>query len=89
MSIWIELMNKFRPKPPPATADEFVQDAGVSAGPVPVDDSDSVYRSLTLRLDKARYKRLKMHSTISEMPIQRILVQALDAYLANAQDSQR
>ena len=44
-------------------------------------DDQSVYRTLTLRLNKKRYKRLKMLSTLAEQPIQTILTEALDDYI--------
>ena len=51
------------------------------AKPAPVEIDESVYRTLTLRLTKDRYKTLKMLSTVSETPIQQLLVEALDDYL--------
>jgi hypothetical protein len=51
----------------------------VKSAPVEVDES--VYRTLTLRLTKDRYKTLKMLSTVSETPIQQLLVEALDDFL--------
>ena len=41
----------------------------------------SVYRTLTLRLNRDRYKALKMMSTVSETPIQGLLEEALDDFL--------
>lgn len=52
------------------------------AAQAPVEpEDDSVYRTLSLRLNKDRYKRLKMLSTMSETPIQQLLTEALDDYL--------
>jgi putative toxin-antitoxin system antitoxin component (TIGR02293 family) len=45
------------------------------------DDDKSVYRTLTLRLNRRRYKPLKMLATTQERPIQAILTEILDAYL--------
>lgn len=50
--------------------------------PAVIELDEGVYRTLTLRLTKARYKALKMRSTVTETPIQQMLVEALDAYLA-------
>lgn len=83
--------NKFRRDPPPASrsAEEFVGGAPVGTvtdlptpgKPVPT-EKDQVYKSVTLRLTKDRYKALKMLSTTEERPIQDLLTQALDDLLA-------
>lgn len=85
--------NKFRRDPPisPRTADEFVGGAPVSTvtqptlpgKPAPV-EKDQVYKSVTLRLTKDRYKALKMLSTTEERPIQDLLTQALDDLLTKS-----
>ena len=69
----------------PATPAEAVAKPpakGQGRAPAPVEpEDDSVYRTLTLRLNKTRYKRLKMLSTMSEIAIQQLLTEALDDYL--------
>jgi hypothetical protein len=82
--------NKFRREPPaaPRSAEEFVGGAPVATHPAIVpsarpaaDEKDQVYKSVTLRLTKERYKALKMLSTTSEKSIQDLLTRALDALL--------
>jgi hypothetical protein len=89
-------MNKFS-KTPPKTAEDFVGGAPVQtvetppATPLPaalqkpVPDieakGEGTYRAVTLRLDKDRYKRIKMKATVEETSIQQILIDALDRHL--------
>lgn len=53
-----------------------------SAVPDPDPDDESIYRTLTLRLNRTRYKKLKMMATVTETPIQHLLTKALDNFLA-------
>lgn len=110
------MANKFS-RTPPKSADEFLEQAAMSAKSgeaaapaaqkeVPtaevekpagaakaskpaaeVEEDESVYRTLTLRLNKKRYKRLKMLSTMAEESIQVLLTEALDAYLPKKEKS--
>jgi hypothetical protein len=84
------IVNKFRKDPPvPKTEEEFVSAAPtgtVTDLPAPAKphaaEKDQVYKSVTLRLTKDRYKALKMLSTTEEESIQDLLTQALDELLA-------
>ena len=98
-------MSRFA-KLPPKSADEFLEQAGVSAlattqsttmapvvseskpaqGSRAGDDETGVYKSITVRLTKQRYKSLKLLSTISEETIQDIATKALDEFLAKRRD---
>lgn len=72
------------PAPVPAQKEK-----GRAAAPAPQEEDESVYRTLTLRLNKARYKRLKMLSTLSEIAIQHLLTEALDEYLPKKEKALR
>lgn len=52
-----------------------------AAPPIPKGTAGTV--AVTVRLDDARYQRLKMHGVRERRTNQQILVAALDAYLAN------
>ncbi len=87
-------MNKFSSPPAPKTVDDFVAGAPVSTVPPvtatapppvttmhPKEEHEQVYKSVTARLTKERYKRLKMLSTVNEEPIQQLLMRAIDTLL--------
>ena len=86
------MANKFSAAPPrPSTPEEFMDQAPMqprSEQSAPIvtlaagtSEDRSVYRTLTLRLNRERYKALKMMSTVSETPIQGLLEEALDDFL--------
>lgn len=72
---------------PPAEVEKPVRAAKANKPAVEEEEDESVYKTLTLRLNKKRYKRLKMLSTMSEEPIQVLLTEALDAYLPKKEKS--
>lgn len=68
--------------PVPAPAQPLPASAASSpASPLPKGTTGTV--AVTVRLDDARYDRLKMHGAKTRRTNQQILVAALDAYLAD------
>ena len=65
------------PLPPPIDPPHFLL-----ARKAPEGGGEGVYRAVTLRLDKERYKKIKMKATVEETSIQQILIDALDRHLA-------
>jgi hypothetical protein len=68
------------PAAPVSAPAQSTEASGVDAS-IPKGVADTV--AVTVRLDQARYERLKMHGAQNRRTNQQILVAALDAYLAN------
>lgn len=82
------LIAKGAAVPTPAVAGDLLS-SGPAASDTQVAKSVSAYhKALTLKLDEARYRRLKTAGLDLDMSSQDILVQALDQWLSQ-QDAER